>query len=602
MQKAELVLAMLNQTSKKDRTFKFQRVYRNLFNPDFYLYAYSRIYNNEGNMTEGTDKKTIDGFNKNWIDDIIEQLKYEKYTPASVRRVYIPKKNGKMRPLGIPSFKDKLIQEVIREILEAIYEPIFLDNSHGFRPDRSCQTALYQIKRNGTGTSWIIEGDIKSFFDTINHEILLSILKQKIDDNRFIELIRRLLKSGYVSDGITYNTITGTPQGGIVSPILANIYLHDFDLYMEKLIQEYTKGKERRPNKEYKSLRDKCYYRRKIDNMKENDEFFKQLSRMPSKDPLDPNFVRVRYYRYADDFVVLIIGSLETAEQIREKIREYLKEKLQLELNMDKTLITNILTDKARFLGYEINKAKDDSHMIRDSMGRKKRCINGTIQLSVPVKVIGAKIKEFTRNGKPFHRNDRINLPVFRILNKYNAEMRGLYNFYRMAYNVGNLLHKFKYYHYFSLLNTICNKENISIMKLLDKYGITVKRKLGTGSKRIFGIRYETKKVTKVLTYFDNPIIRIDKPLNYDVDFDAGNISGKPYCELIVRLNKSECELCQKKIEEKEIVVHHVRNLTAELEKYENNKSPKWLKVMEKMRRKTLVVCCNCHDEIHKGL
>lgn len=599
MQKAELVLAMLNQTSKKDKRFKFQRLYRNFFNPDFYLYAYSKICSNEGNMTKGTDGMTIDGFGKKIIYKIIEELKQERFNPASVRRVYIPKKNNQKRPLGIPSFKDKLVQEVLKVILEAIYEPVFSNNSHGFRPNRSCHTALHQIKNQGIGTNWIIEGDIKNYFDTIDHDILLDILKEKIEDGRLIELIKKFLKAGYISEGITYNTITGTPQGGIVSPILANIYLHEFDVYMETLIQKYTKGKKRKTNREHKNIINKCYHRRKAGKIEENNKLFKQLRNISSVDVMDPDFVRVKYIRYADDFVVLIIGSKELAKEIRNEINIFLKEKLRLELNLEKTVITNILKNKVRFLGYEINKVKDNNKFVRDSQGKRRRSINGIIRLSVPTKVINSKIKLFTREGKPAHRKDRINLPILKIINRYNAEMRGLYNFYRMAHNVGSLLHKFKFYHYFSLLNTICIKENISIMKMLKKYGISVPKKNGTGTRIILGVKYSTKRGEKVLIYFNDPIKRIKRPLRYDVDIENGNISGKPYCELIVRLNKGTCELCNKKNSSNDIVVHHIRKLYDLIETYKNNQIPFWLNVMKEIRRKTLVVCQKCHNEIH---
>ena len=240
MQKAETVLSILKQKSKQDESHRYDRIYRNLFNEDFFLRAYQKIHAKQGNMTPGTDGTTIDGFSRKQISQLIELLKWERYQPKPVRRTYIPKKNGKMRPLGIPAFADKLVQEVVRQILEAIYEPIFSDNSHGFRPNRSCHTALYQIKSTCRGTNWVIEGDITGCFDHIDHEILLKILSKKIDDGRFLELIRKFLKAGYLEFNQKYNSLSGTPQGGIISPILANIYLHEFDKFMEGIHQRET--------------------------------------------------------------------------------------------------------------------------------------------------------------------------------------------------------------------------------------------------------------------------------------------------------------------------------------------------------------------------
>ena len=223
MQNAETVLSILKQKSEHDENYKFNRLYRNLFNEDFYLQAYQTIYAKEGNMTKGVDQNTIDGFNRKQIKQLIDHLKSECYQPLPVKRVYIPKKNNKKkRPLGIPVFSDKLIQEVIRELLEVIYEPLFCNTSHGYRPNRSCHTALYQTKQTFIGANWIIEGDITGFFDNVDHETLLKLLAKKICDGRLLELIRRFLKAGYFEFKQVHNSLSGTPQGSNLSPILAN--------------------------------------------------------------------------------------------------------------------------------------------------------------------------------------------------------------------------------------------------------------------------------------------------------------------------------------------------------------------------------------------
>jgi len=231
----------------------FDRLYRNLFNPDLFLLAYSNIYANEGNMTVGTNGDTIDGFNIDKVNTVIEKLKQETYRPTPVRRTYIPKKNGKRRPLGIPSFTDKLVQEVVRMLLQAIYEPVFKDTSHGFRPNRSCHTALVQVKTTCKGTNWAIEGDIQGFFDNINHAKLLKLLARKIADGRFLNLIEKFLKAGYMEFRQVHHSLTGTPQGGIVSPILANIYLHELDVFMETLCHKFTTTGKRRKNAVYQA-------------------------------------------------------------------------------------------------------------------------------------------------------------------------------------------------------------------------------------------------------------------------------------------------------------------------------------------------------------
>ncbi|MFX3645661.1 reverse transcriptase/maturase family protein, partial [Streptococcus suis] len=210
---------------------------------------------------KGVTEETIDGMSIQKIDMIIEQLRQETYYWRPARREYIPKKNGKHRPLGIPVWSDKLLQEVIRMILEAYYEPQFSEHSHGFRPKRGCHTALQEIQ-TWKGTRWFIEGDISSYFDTIDHDVLITMLSRQIQDGRFIRLIKNMLEAGYLDDWKFHKTISGTPQGGVISPLLANIYLHQFDKWVgEELIPQYTRGKKQKANSAYNRLsrRIKCY-------------------------------------------------------------------------------------------------------------------------------------------------------------------------------------------------------------------------------------------------------------------------------------------------------------------------------------------------------
>ncbi len=511
MQKAELVLTMLNEKSRENPNYKFKRLYRNLFNEDFYLRAYAKIYNKEGNLTEGTDGKTIDGFSIEKVQKLIEEIKTEKYNPNPVRRVYIPKKNGQTRPLGIPSFKDKLVQEVIRQILEAIYEPNFNENSHGFRPNRSPQTALYQIKRTCRGASWVIEGDIKSFFDNIDHQKLLDILKEKIDDGRLINLINKFLKAGYMEYSHKYETWSGTPQGGIISPILANIYLDKMDSFIDNIILNNTFGDTRSANKEYATLNGKRHYAKGKGDLETAEEYLNAMRKLHRLDPMDENFRRVKYVRYADDFLVFVWASKKVTLDIKAQISDFLSNELKISLNEEKTLITNLEDKNVRFLGYEIYKSKDNNKLTNVN-GIKKRTVNGTIQLLVPSEVITEKIKPFTKNGKSVHHNARINLPILDMINQYNWEIRGLYNYYSLATDVSTKVGKFKYFHYYSLAKTIARKEKSSVKKVIDKYGIDVNLKQKTGTRKIIGIKYNTKKGEQVLTYFNEPIKKLDSP------------------------------------------------------------------------------------------
>lgn len=291
-----------------ESTYQYLRLYRNLFNEQMFYAAYQRIYAKPGNMTSSTDGRTIDQMTLQRIDDIIKTLKDESYKPKPVRRVYIPKKNGKLRPLGVPTFDDKLVQEVIRMILESIYENYFEESSHGFRPYRSCHTALKHIFCEFTGTKWFIEGDIKGFFDNIDHNVLIEILNQRIADERFLRLIRKFLNAGYLEQWTYHNTYSGTPQGGIISPILANIYLDTFDRYIAECAQAFDKGVKRKYVHDYKLLNRRLSYIRKKVYAEDDEEkrktliaehqlLRKELLSMPSGDPMDDTYKRCVYLK-----------------------------------------------------------------------------------------------------------------------------------------------------------------------------------------------------------------------------------------------------------------------------------------------------------------
>lgn len=602
MQKANDILSILRAKSESNNDYLFDRLYRNLFNQDFYLNAYAKIYAKEGNMTPGIDCQTIDGFNLKKIDEIIELMKNENYYPKPVVRKYIPKKNGKLRPLGIPAFADKLVQEVVRQILEAIYEPIFLDSSHGFRPNRSCHTALYQIKSNCRGTNWVIEGDISGFFDNIDHVIMIKLLKNKIADGRFLELIRRFLKSGYFEFKQVHNTLSGTPQGGIISPILANIYLHELDKFMDKIMKEHSTNVVRRANPEYQKLNFARYEANKKGNLQKAQELLLQMRKLPRQDQMDERYIKVKYTRYADDFVVCVIGSKQLAENLRTEIKEFLDKELKLELNLEKTVITNLSDKRIKFLGYEIAKTKDNSIIKKNTLGIKRRSANETIQLLVPSEVINTKLKPFMNNGKSTHHGARINLPILDMINEFNSEIRGLYNYYALATDVSTKIGKFKFYHYYSLAKTIARKEKSSVKKVIDKYSINVPLKNGTGTRKILGVEYETKKRTKSMIYFNESLTKINKPRTVMSDRLIIDIPIRH--QLIDRINANTCELCGKTSDNtRDFEIHHVRKLKDIKQKYSKRGKhiPNWVLAMSSLNRKTLVVCEQCHDDIHGG-
>jgi len=433
MQTAEVVLSVLRDRGRKG--LPCTQLYRQMFNRDLYLLAYGNIYSNQGAMTPGVSEETADGMSEEKIEQIIGLMRQEKYRFSPARRVYIPKKNGKLRPLGMPTWSDKLVGEVVRLLLEAFYDPQFPDSSHGFRKSRGCHTALREIGNTWTGTTWFIEGDISDCFGSLDHDILLGILAEKIHDNRFLRLIQNMLKAGYLEDWDYRDTLSGVPQGGTVSPVLSNIYLDKLDKFVEQeLIPQYTRGALRAANPAYRQVDALLRRARRRGDRAEARRLARQMRTLPSTDPMDPGYRRLRYVRYADDHLLGFTGPKAEAEQIKARLATFLRETLALELNQSKTLITHARTRAARFLGYEITVQHCNTKLTHGH-----RSANGGIALRVPQDVITAKCAPYRRRGKPWHRPPLQNLHDYDIVRIYGAEYRGIVGYYLLASDVWRL-------------------------------------------------------------------------------------------------------------------------------------------------------------------
>ena len=598
MRNSENVLNSLAGHSQ-DLSYKFERLYRLLFNENLFAEAYQRLSRNPGNCTKGTDGQTIDGTSIKRIRDLIEQLKDESYRPCPARRIYIPKKNGKLRPLGIPSFKDKLVQEVVRMILEAIYEGHFEDCSHGFRPHRGCHTAMASLQKGGSGTRWFIEGDIKGFFDNINHDVLISILSERIHDERFLRLIRKFLKAGYLEQWEYKNSYIGTPQGGIISPILANVYLDKLDKYMEEYAQSFNKGASRRLDKDYRRIKDRKNKLEKklksetdtkvrkdlIDKIK---GYYRQMQQMPCVMEMDEEYRRLKYVRYADDFLIGVVGSLEECGQIKANITQFMKDKLKLELSAEKTLITHA-QEKAKFLGYEIT-VRNSKATKRDKNGVLKRMFNRKVVLLLPREVVKNKLIDYKAmrviqtNGKedwkPKARSYMMNCKPEDIVAQFNKEIRGFYNYYSIANNVSTLCKRFGYIMEYSMYKSIAKKQSSSVRKIKKKYS----------KDKDFVISYtDAKGQCKCRVFYNEGFKRKDAQCDAKCDI-IPNTNFLPASSLVERLKAEQCEVCGA---HGKTVMHHVRALKDLTGKNE------WERIMLKMHRKTLAVCPECNAKIH---
>jgi group II intron reverse transcriptase/maturase len=586
MRNADTVLAVIRERGR--RGLPLEDLYRQLYNRDLYLRAYGRLYRNHGAMTPGSTPETVDGMSQRKIDAIIEAVRSERYRWTPVRRVYIEKKcSTKTRPLGLPTWSDKLLQEVMRSLLEAYFEPQFSDHSHGFRPRRGCHTALIAIDQTWLGTTWFVEGDIAGCFDNIDHGVLLSILGEKIRDNRFLRLVSNLLKAGYLEDWRYGATLSGAPQGGVFSPLLANIYLDRLDTFVEnELLPRYNRGDRRRSNLRYRTLYDRSRYLHRLGRHEDGKALRREAQRLPSIDPTDPEHRRLRYIRYADDFLLGFAGPRNEAEEIKARLREFLRDTLKLELSDAKTAITHARTGAARFLGYEVVVLQDD----HQRHGRA-RSINGQIGLKVPVDVITAKCRPYLKHGKPVHRAGWLNDSAFSIVAQYQAEYRGIVQYYQLAFNLARF-QQLKWVMETSLTKTLAAKLRISVAKVYDRFRARLQRPEGAYKGLEVVVEREGKK--PLVAQWGGIPLRWRRTAVLDDDpkpvFNART-------ELLERLLADECELCcsQEKVE-----VHHVRRLK-DLERKGRAERPAWVLQMAKRQRKTLVVCRACHEDIERG-
>jgi group II intron reverse transcriptase/maturase len=582
MQEATTVLKAIGNCGRKG--MPLTRIYRQLFNPELFLLAYGNLYGNAGAMTKGTTQETADGMSIGKIDAIIEALRFERFRWTPVRRVEIPKKDGKTRSLGIPTWTDKLVQEVLRLLLEAYYEPQFSKSSHGFRPKRGTHTALEQVRHTGTGTKWFIEGDIKGCFDCIDHQILLSILREKIHDNRLLRLIEYLLKAGYCEEWYYRETLSGTPQGGIVSPLLANIYLDRLDQFVEKtLIPAHTKGRVRKSNREYLKACRLAKNNWKQGNRKEAKEWKKATRQMPSGDPSDPNYRRLRYVRYADDFLLCFIGPLSEAQEIKETLRRFLLENLKLELSEKKTLVTNAATGAARFLNYQISRQISNTKLD----ARKQRSVNSALRLKAPRDVIEKARQKYLRRDRPCHLPEMTGLTDLEIVRRYQSRYSGLVNYYGLAGNLPSF-GKLHFTMETSLLRTLASKHKTSLRKMLAKY--KSKAMTPQGPRKCIRVVVHRPGKKSLTAQFGGISL---KRRSHPIVQDQVLITPTRPKELIRRLLEGICELCYRKAE---VQVHQVRRL-ADLKRLRAR--PAWAKVMLARNRKALVICQYCHEEIH---
>ena len=572
MQDAETTLAIIRERGRKG--LHLEDVYRRLYNPDLFLRAYGRIHRDSGAMTRRRTEETVDGMVPETIGAIIEAIRSERHRWTPVRWAFSPETNGTTRPPGIPTWTDKLLQEVVRSILEAYYEPQFSEHSHGFRPGRGCHTALRTIHRVWKGTKWFIKGEIQECFDKIDRTVLLSILREKIHDNRFLRLLENLLKAGYLEAWNHDPTRSGTPRGGIVGPILVNIYLDRFDRFVETtLIPEYTRGASRKKNAEYRRVESQI--QRLSKRGRGPDEGLMESPRsVPRPDLFDPVYRSLRFVRYAADFLLGFAGPRREVEEIKERLTTFLRDELKVELSPDQALISHARQQPARFLGYEVSVI---------SRG-PRRSLDGKVALRMPADVLMEKAAEYKYRGKPSYRRERTSDTDFSIVARYGSELRGFAHYYKLAQNLfwADYL---RWVMKTSLLKTLALKHRSTVAQMARKY--VTSSMTPQGPRKCVEVVVPREGRNDLVARFGDISLKHDD----DAVLDDGPTwtPGSTRKEHVPRLRADRCELCGST---QDIRVAHVRELAGRNTSERKDFPPK---------RTTLFVCHHCHAAIHAG-
>lgn len=567
--------------------------YEQLLDINIWRAAYQKLKSNPGNMTPGTDNQTLDGTSLKWAKKTIQELKDRSFQFKPSRKKVIPKPKGGVRPLGIPSPRDKIVQEAIKMVLESVYEPIFKDTSHGFRPKRSTASAVFEV-RKWNGIRWIIEGDIKKYFDNVNHQILAELIKKRIKDQNLIGLYWKLVNAGYVNNGEYEVSNLGVPQGGVLSPLLSNIYLHEFDEYMEEIIKEYGNNKRvSKANPKYLKLNKQIAKLEKIKTKDMDEMTWNTLKELRDKVRKEPSVIRteetgtrIYYNRYADDWVIGITGNRKLAETIREEVKKFLKTKLEIELSEDKTKITHIVEDKTLYLGFQISgrhRKYTESQISKvNTRQKQRRGGNSQIIIEAPIKRL---LDSLEKKGFKWAGGDMakaktawIYMNPEDIIQRYNWIIDGLLNYYKPVEN-RNQLSRIVWILQFSAAYTLARKNNIDPKKVWKKYGnpITIK----------FHRKGEEKRIE----------LRKPKTLKRDLTFHLGTyhdfdpLSVSSYSVRSNHIWDQPCIICKSEID---IEIHHVKHIRV-------GKTEGFTQIMRNLNRKQIPVCKKCHHEIHIG-
>lgn len=600
MKKLDRLIA-ISKLSKVNKKWKHKDIFRCLNKEELWVIAYENIKSNKGALTKGSNNETLDGTSMERLERLKNKVYSEQYKFNEVKLVYIPRPDGRKRPLGLPTANDKIVQEVIRIILEAIYEPTFSNCSFGFRKGYGCHDALEYVERKFRWVDYVIEGDIQRAYPTINHNRLVNILEKRIEDPRFIRLIRKLLKCGVLDNQQIIRSDTGVPQGSIVSPILANIYYHELDEFVEELKIRYeTPANEINNLKspEYKKLEHEISKIHKQmqhceKHSQEYNDLKKHLKAIRSKrsetDSLRDKKIRIEYVRYADDWMVGISGDKNLAIKIKDKIDEFLKDKLLQELHPTKTKITDIRVGNAEFLGYEIFLPRHRPLAVYKGKGaRTIRRGQRELRFDVPVAKVTNRyvergyLKKLKTKVRPISRANYTVLEDHVIVSHYRSVWQGIEQYYSGCTNLGRL----QYIHYLlhmSCAMTLGHRHRLSVTKVFKKYKkeLCVKIPAKEGEDKFINFPYRTNWSKDNRKWSRG--LKVPFPSDYYKNTVSRSSIGLP------------CAICNS--ERQPIEMHHVKHVRKNGYRYKG-----FHQQMALLNRKQIPLCKSCHQRVHAGL
>ena len=592
-------LLTIRKLSQKDKKWIHRDIFRILNKDDIWIIAYEKLKGNKGALTPGSTPETMDGMSLERLKRLQEKVCSNNYKFKPVKLTYIPKPDGRKRPLGLPTANDKIVQEVMRIILEAIYEPVFSEESFGFRSGLGCHDALYHVENKFRWVDYVIEGDIEQAYPTIDHKILIKLLQKRIDDHRFITLVWKLLKCGVLDEEILQWSKTGVPQGSIVSPILANIYYHELDEYVQTLKDKYETPKSEQnklKSPAYKSLE---YKINKVSKEMRNHEpqslerqkLAKELKTLRAErlktNSLKDKATRIEYVRYADDWMIGVSGDRKLANKIKDNISNFMKNVLVQKLHPLKTKVTDLRKGNAYFLGYQIFLPKN--RPISSYKGKGVKTIRrGQPQLRFDIPVAEVT-KRYTERGyfkqqpkgvRPISRGSYTVLEDHVIVSHYRSIWLGLLNYYSGCTNRGRL----QYIHYLlhmSCAMTLAHRHRMSCSKIFKKHGKTLKVK-NKDTGKIVSFPYKTSWKLAERKWLRGKKVRLPNH-RHAKNLISSSSLGFP------------CAICDS--EEGPIEMHHVKHVRKQGFRYKGFHNQ-----MALLNRKQIPLCRYCHKRVHAGL